>query len=68
MVNRPWLAGQRGQAVPAIPPAFVNQISQRYLELYRALIGKDLVKPQKADNVKGRLQANIIKSLERLHG
>lgn len=67
LIDHGW-QGKRGQAVPAIPPAFVNQISQRYLELYRALIGKDLVKPQKADNVKGRLQANIIKSLERLHG
>ena len=68
---REWLIqhgfqGQVGATMPQIPSSFVGEISDRYRELYRQILGKDLVKPQKADNVKKRIEASIIKSLERL--
>lgn len=60
---RQWLIehnfqGKEGQVVPEMPDAFVDQISERYIELYENIIGE---KFQRTDvsNVLARIEQNI---------
>lgn len=67
---REWLMengfqGKEGQQVPEMNPEKVNQISERYIELYEQIIGE---KFEKADAVKvvERIEKNIKTCLETL--
>lgn len=67
---RQWLIehnfqGKEGQVVPEMPDAFVDQISERYIELYENIIGE---KFQRADlsNVENRIDENIRLALGKL--
>lgn len=60
---REWLMdhnfqGREGQVVPEMPDEFVNQVSERYIELYESITGE---KFQRADisNVSDRIQKNV---------
>ncbi|MGB1121713.1 MAG: phosphoribosylaminoimidazolesuccinocarboxamide synthase [Saprospiraceae bacterium] len=64
---REWLIengfqGLDGQIMPVMPDAFVEMVSERYIELYEQLIGE---KFQKGDttNVLGRIESNVQKAL-----
>ena len=37
--------GQAGQEVPEMRDDFVNQVSERYIELYEKITGKNLSRP-----------------------
>jgi phosphoribosylaminoimidazole-succinocarboxamide synthase len=65
---REWLMdngfqGKQGQQVPVMTDEFVNQVSERYIELFENITGE---KFQKADvtNVPQRVEANITNFLE----
>src|SRR5512133_545389 len=67
---RQWLIennfqGKHGQVVPDMPDNFVDQISERYIELYENIIGE---KFQRGDvnNVPARIEGNIKKALQSL--
>jgi phosphoribosylaminoimidazole-succinocarboxamide synthase len=67
---RQWLIehnfqGLEGQHVPELTDEFVNQISERYIELYENIIGE---KFERADlsNVQGRIEQNINVALKEL--
>ncbi len=67
---RQWLIehnfqGKEGQVVPEMPDAFVDQISERYIELYENIIGE---KFHRADlsNVENRIETNIRLALDNL--
>lgn len=67
---RQWLIengfqGKEGQKVPEMTDAYVDSVSDRYIELYEKITGD---KFQKADplNVKSRIEANVIKCLNEL--
>lgn len=67
---RQWLIehdfqGKEGQSVPEMPDEFVDQISERYIELYENITGE---KFKRADisNVQNRIEQNILKALEKL--
>jgi phosphoribosylaminoimidazole-succinocarboxamide synthase len=67
---RQWLIengfqGKDGQKVPEMSEAFVNSVSDRYIELYENIIGEPF---QKADpsNVKKRIEENVLKCLSDL--
>ena len=67
---RQWLIennfqGKEGQTVPEMPDDFVNQISERYIELYENIIGE---KFERGDdqNVQNRIENNIRKALDTL--
>jgi phosphoribosylaminoimidazole-succinocarboxamide synthase len=60
---REWLMengfqGQEGQEVPEMTDEFVNEISERYIELYESITG---MKFEKADtiDVQNRIETNI---------
>ncbi len=64
---REWLIdngfqGKDGQVMPIMPDAFVDLISERYIELFEKLIGKPF---EKADtsNVTKRIEENIQRTL-----
>ncbi len=60
---REWLSeqgfqGRDGQKMPEINKDFVQQISERYIELYETIIGEKFVKAD-SSNVSARIEGNI---------
>jgi phosphoribosylaminoimidazole-succinocarboxamide synthase len=67
---REWLMengfqGQAGQTVPEMTEDFVNQVSERYIELYERITGEKFVKAD-ITNVPDRIEKNCIKFLKSL--
>ena len=64
---REWLMernfmGHAGQQVPDMPDEFVQQISDRYIELYENITGEKFVKSDVSDVIK-RVETNVVKWL-----
>ena len=60
---RQWLIengfqGKEGQKVPEMTPEFVNQVSERYIELFEKITGETFVKADN-DNIVKRIEENI---------
>ena len=60
---REWLMengfqGKDGQKVPEMTEEYVNQVSERYIELYESIIGEKFVKAESEDIIK-RIEDNI---------
>jgi len=60
---RQWLIenhfqGKEGQTVPFMPDSLVQEISERYIELYENITGERFVRADSA-NVMGRIEGNI---------
>ena len=60
---REWLMennfqGKEGQIVPDMPDEFVNQVSERYIELYEKITGEKFIKADISD-VSKRIETNI---------
>lgn len=60
---REWLMeqgfqGEEGQQMPAMPDEFVNQVSERYIELYEKITGKNFERADVSD-VNKRIENNI---------
>jgi phosphoribosylaminoimidazole-succinocarboxamide synthase len=67
---RQWLIdhnfqGKEGQVVPEMPDDLVNQVSERYIELYENIIGEKFTRVD-TSNVQKRIEQNIQKALEKL--
>jgi phosphoribosylaminoimidazole-succinocarboxamide synthase len=67
---RQWLIennfqGKEGQVVPEMTEAFVNQVSERYIELYENITGEEFDRSDLSD-VQTRIEKNIISALEKL--
>jgi phosphoribosylaminoimidazole-succinocarboxamide synthase len=67
---REWLMernfqGKEGQTVPDMPDDFVNQVSERYIELYEKITGDKFVRADVSD-VLSRVQHNITNFLNKL--
>ena len=61
---RQWLIennfqGLEGQTMPEIPDAFVDVITERYIELYEKIIGKPFVKADNS-NIQERIEKNVL--------
>jgi phosphoribosylaminoimidazole-succinocarboxamide synthase len=66
---REWLmekgfSGQEGQEMPELDDAFVNKVSERYIELYEKMSGQAFVKPEAGDVMK-RIATNVKHYLEK---
>lgn len=64
---REWLMangfqGKEGQTMPAMPDAFVEEITERYIELYEKMTGRAFERNAGADVLK-RIEAGILKAL-----
>ena len=60
---RQWLIqngfqGQHGQQVPEMTDSYVNEVSERYIELYENITGEKFIKSN-ADDVLSRIEKNI---------
>lgn len=67
---REWLMengfmGKEGQQVPEMNDAFVESVSQRYIELYEHIVGEPFVKAP-IDDIPERIQNNVLNLLARL--
>lgn len=65
---RQWLIernfqGKEGQVMPNIPDEFVNEVTERYIELYENIIGEKFVK-EKSEGVLSRIESNVSKYFE----
>lgn len=61
---RQWLIengfqGKEGQQIPEMTDEFVNQVSERYIELYENLIGEKFIKYDNNNNILERIEKNI---------
>lgn len=70
---RQWLmeqgfSGKKGQTPPEMPDEMAQQVSNRYIELYEQLTGKEFVKPAVLGNYQTRIENNVIKELEEIRG
>jgi len=67
---RQWLIengfqGKEGQQIPDMPDEFINQVSERYIELYEHITGDKFIKSDVSDVLK-RVEENITNSLTEL--
>jgi len=65
---REWLIangfqGKDGQQMPDMPDTFVQEITDRYVELYELLTGMPFERPSDAEDVLQRIEQHIIKAL-----
>jgi len=65
---REWLMengfqGKEGQTLPELPDEFIEQVSQRYIELFEIITGEKFV-PDNASDVPQRVEINIVSFLE----
>ena len=57
--------GKEGQQVPAMSDSWLEEISNRYIELFERVTGESFIK-QDYSNVENRLEGNIIRTLRTL--
>ena len=67
---RQWLIangfqGKDGQQVPEMDEAFVNSVSERYIELYEKITGDKFQKANLSD-VQNRIETNVVKCINEL--
>ena len=67
---REWLMangfqGKEGQQMPDMPDAFVQEISDRYIELFEIVTGKTFVRDTSEDPA-GRIEGNILRALREM--
>ena len=67
---REWLMdngfqGQEGEKLPELTAEFVNQVSERYIELYETITGDEFVKSD-LSNVSERIENNVVDYLNNL--
>ena len=65
---REWLIengfqGLDGQTMPKMPDDFVQEVSERYIELYEKVSGKTF-SPNKSDFVLNRIEENVLQALK----
>jgi len=65
---REWLIangfqGKDGQQMPDMPDTFVQEITDRYVELYELLTGMPFERPSDTEDVLQRIEQHIIKAL-----
>lgn len=65
---REWLMannfmGNKGQTVPEMPDSFVNEITERYIELYERITGETFVRSD-TSNLENRIEGNILTFLK----
>ncbi len=66
---REWLieqgfTGEEGQAAPEMSEAFVQQVSDRYIELFEKITGEKFIKTP-SDNIHGRIEENCLNFLRK---
>jgi phosphoribosylaminoimidazole-succinocarboxamide synthase len=66
---RRWLIengfqGKEGQQIPEMSDDWMNEISERYIELYEKIVGEKFIK-QNSENIVDRVEKNILSFLKK---
>ena len=69
---REWLMergfqGRAGEKLPDLPDDFIEEVSNRYIELYEQVTGKKFERVQDQD-IANRIEHNVREKLEQLDG
>ena len=61
---RQWLIangfqGKEGQQIPEMTDAYIESVSERYIELYENILGEKFVKAD-IDNIDQRIEKNVL--------
>lgn len=61
---REWLMengfqGKENQQVPEMTDEFIQQVSERYIELYEHIVGEKFVKADESNDIEARIQNNV---------
>ena len=61
---REWLMengfqGKENQQVPEMTNEFIQQVSERYIELYEHIVGEKFVKADESNDIEARIQNNV---------
>ena len=61
---REWLMengfqGKENQQVPEMTDEFIQQVSERYIELYEHIVGEKFVKADDSNDIEARIQNNV---------
>ena len=51
--------GKEGQTVPEMTPEFIEQVSNRYIELYEKITGDRFQKAHNEEDVLNRIEKNV---------
>ncbi len=67
---RRWLIengfqGREGQAIPDMTDAYIESVSERYIELYENILGEKFVKAD-VSNINQRIERNVLEYLSKL--
>ena len=54
--------GKEGQQMPVMPDEFVNEISERYIELYEKVTGRVFVRDT-SDDPESRIESKILETI-----
>lgn len=65
---RQWLIengfqGKEGQKIPQMTPEIVNNISERYIELFEKVTGENFKRPDSAEDIQERIKKNILNAI-----
>lgn len=68
---REWLMengfqGKEGQTIPEMSEEFINQVSERYIELYECIVGEKFVKASEENDIEQRIENNVVECLAKL--
>ena len=68
---REWLIargfqGLEDQAVPDFPDDFVEDVSERYIELFQKLTGQPFARSEESEDPLARIEVNVKAALNRL--
>ncbi|MVO09501.1 phosphoribosylaminoimidazolesuccinocarboxamide synthase [Flavobacterium sp. TP390] len=66
---RQWLIangfqGKEGQQIPEMSEAYIQSVSERYIELYENILGEKFVKADISD-IQSRIESNVLRFLEK---
>ena len=67
---RQWLIskgfqGLEGQALPEMSDEYINEVSERYIELYQNITGESFIKAD-LSNIQQRIEDNILNYLAKV--
>lgn len=68
---REWLMdngfqGKEGQNIPEMTDEFINQVSERYIELYERIVGEKFVKADDGNDIEARIEKNVADYLKNI--
>lgn len=63
LIEQGYMGEEKGW--PVMPEDYINEVSNRYIELYETLLGKKFVKSSDDEDIINRIEKNILSELEK---